>query len=78
MKAVTVHAAKTQLSRLLEEAHAGEEILILKGKKPMARLVPLASGSESRRVFGSMRGRSRVDDAFFDVLPPEELDAWEK
>ena len=63
MKTVTIQAAKAQPSRLLEEAHAGEEILILKGKKPMARLVPLAEGAENRRIFGAMRGRGPTHHA---------------
>ncbi len=42
----------------------------------MARLVPVA-GAGRRRVFGAMRGRARVDNAFFEPLPPDELAGWE-
>jgi prevent-host-death family protein len=68
MKAVNVHEAKTQLSRLLERAHAGEEIIIAKSGRPYARLVPLA-GRERRRKSGTLRGAVKVSAAFFEPLP---------
>jgi prevent-host-death family protein len=71
---VNVHEAKTQLSRLLEQAHAGQEIILAKAGKPYARLMPLAR-EPARRKPGRLAGR--VGDAFFEPLPPEELDAWE-
>lgn len=48
METVNVHEAKTQLSRLLERAHAGEEILIAKNGKPYARLLPLEAPKRPR------------------------------
>jgi len=72
---VNVHEAKTHLSRLLEQAHAGEEIIVAKAGKPYARLVPLAAPAASRRP-GRLRGLS-VPDSFFEPLPTEELDAWD-
>jgi prevent-host-death family protein len=77
MKQVTIHAAKTNLSKLIEEACAGEEVVIARGKKPVVRLVPVASAKKGRR-FGARRGRARVDDAFFEPLPEDELAAWER
>ncbi len=71
---VNVHEAKTHLSRLLEQAHAGQEIILAKAGKPYARLLPLAEPPAKRRP-GRLQGR--VDDAFFDPLPEEELKAWE-
>lgn len=71
---VNVHEAKTHFSRLLEQAHAGQEIILAKAGKPYARLVPLAPQSTGRRP-GRLAGR--VDAAFFEPLPAEELDAWE-
>ena len=68
---VNVHQAKTQLSRLLERVHAGEEIVLAKAGKPYARLVPL---EHKPRVFGIVEGK--VDDAFFEPLPEEELELW--
>ena len=73
MRTVNIHEAKTHLSRLLERAHAGEEVVIAKNGKPYARLCPL-SQPEPRRP-GLLSGT--VGDAFFEPLPPEELDAWE-
>lgn len=72
-----MHAAKTQLSRLVERAEAGEEIVIARGRTPVVRLVPVRAPRVERR-FGAMRGRARVTRAFFDALHPEELAAWEK
>lgn len=71
---VNVHEAKTHLSRLLEQAHAGQEIILAKGGKPYARLVPLAGTQPGRRP-GRLAGR--LSDAFFEPLPDSELDAWE-
>ena len=76
MLRVTIHAAKTQLSKLIRRAQAGEEIVIVRGSEPVARLVPVA-GTGRRRVFGAMRGRARVGDAFFEPLPADEFAGWE-
>ena len=73
---VSVHAAKTNLSRLIERALAGEEIVIARGKTPVARLVPIETPGIARK-FGAMRGRARVTKAFFEPLPEDELGAWE-
>lgn len=70
---VNVHEAKTQLSRLLERAHAGEEIIIAKNGKPYARLVPL--DEQRPREPGLLRGK--LEDSFFEPLPDDELAAWE-
>lgn len=70
---INVHEAKTHLSRLLDKAHAGEEIVIGKAGKPYARLVPLEA--PAKRRLGFMKGK--LDDSFFDPLPEEELAAWE-
>jgi prevent-host-death family protein len=77
MKIVTVHAAKTHLSRLLEEVAEGEEVVIARGKDPVARLVPIKPQKKGR-VFGAMRGRAKVGRRFFEPLPEEELEAWER
>jgi len=74
-KRITVHAAKTQLSRLIERACSGEEIVISRRDVPVVRLVPVRRQS-TRRKFGAMRGRAKVTDAFFEPLAPEELTAW--
>jgi prevent-host-death family protein len=71
----TIHAAKTQLSRLVERAEAGEDIIIARGSTPVARLTKLRPVPPARR-FGAMRGRAKVTKAFFDPLPPDELARW--
>ncbi len=75
MKTVTVHAAKTHLSRLIEKAEAGEEVVIARGKIPVVRLVPLRAGKPDRR-FGAYRGRARVTAAFFKPLTEADLKRW--
>ena len=71
---INVHDAKTHFSKLLEQAHAGQEIILAKAGKPYARMVPLAPAA-AKRQRGRMKGI--IDDAFFDALPAEELIAWE-
>jgi prevent-host-death family protein len=72
---VNVHDAKTNFSRLLEQAHAGQEIVLAKAGKPYARLMPLAHGSGGR-LPGRLAGR--VEAAFFEPLPDDELKGWEE
>lgn len=71
---INVHDAKTHFSRLLDDVHAGEEIILAKAGKPYARLVPLAPQPATRKP-GRLAGR--VNAAFFDPLPPDELARWE-
>lgn len=75
MPVVNVHEAKTNLSRLLVKVEAGEDIIIARSGTPVARLVRFQK--RGKRQFGSMKGRVRLDDSFFDPLPEEELAAWE-
>ena len=74
MEQVDVHQAKTHLSRLLDRAHAGEIVIIAKRGKPYARLCPL--DPPEPRCPGLLEGE--VGEAFFEPLPEEELEAWEK
>ena len=76
MGTVTLRAAKTSLSRLIERAEAGEEIIILRGKTPVARLTAFASKPVKRR-FGAYRGEFDVPASFFDPLLEQELEAFE-
>lgn len=69
MKKVNVHEAKTHLSRLLDRAHAGEEIVIAKGGEPYAKLVPFPD-RQPKREAGTLKGRVEIGDAFFEPLPP--------
>jgi len=77
MKIVTIHAAKTTLSRLLARVEAGEEIVLARGKEPVAKLVPFRPPASKRR-FGALRGTVSVGPEFFEPLPAHELDAWER
>jgi len=74
---VNVHEAKTHLSRLLERVRRGEEIVIGKGGRPVARLVPIEQ-APVRRSPGSARGRFRLARNFDAPLPKSLLDAFEK
>ncbi len=75
MPVVNVHQAKTQLSRLLAQVEAGEEVVIARRGEPVARLVRCKS--RGKRQFGAMRGQIVVDDSILDPLPEDELAAWE-
>jgi prevent-host-death family protein len=68
MKTVNVHAAKTHFSRLLDRAHAGEEIIIAKSGEPYARLVPLPE-RQPRRQPGTLEGQVALGEDFFEPLP---------
>ena len=70
---INIHDAKTRFSKLITRVEAGEEIIIAKSGKPVARLVPL-DFHEDRKP-GIAEGR--VTEAFFDPLPDDELDRWE-
>ena len=72
----SIHAAKTHLSRLVERAEAGEEVVIARGKTPVARLTSIKAQRPQRR-FGAMRGRAKVTASFFEPLPAGELNRWE-
>jgi prevent-host-death family protein len=76
MTVVTIHKAKTQLSKLLEQVERGEEVIIARGKTRVARLVPYAH-EQPKRGFGSMKGRATIGPEFWEPLPEEELKLWE-
>ena len=69
---VNVHEAKTHLSRLLERVERGEEVVIARAGKPVARLTPVAP---VERPLGFVDGQ--FDESFWDPLPEEELAGWE-
>lgn len=72
---VNVHEAKTQLSRLLERAHQGEEIIIAKNGRPYARLVAIEPTRP--RQLGFLRGSFVVGPEFFEPLSDEDLALWD-
>ena len=74
----TVHQAKTQLSKLIALAEAGEEVVIARKDKPVVKLeVVVAPEPLGPRVPGRLKGKLGWSDAFFDPLPEDELKAWE-
>ena len=78
---VTIHKAKTELSKLIKRVEAGEEIVIARGNKPVARIVGAASqlSTRKRRTPGGLEhllGKI-PDNAFFAPLPDDELKLWE-
>jgi prevent-host-death family protein len=73
---VSVHTAKTHLSKLLARVEAGEVITIARGKTPVAKLVPAVR--KGKREFGAMRGKFSIGPEFFEPLPDDELDLWER
>lgn len=78
MRTVNIHAAKTHLSRLLDAVAAGEEVLIARAGRPIARLVPLqAPGAPKRRQLGRLAGRLAVPADFDAPLPEDVLDDLE-
>lgn len=74
MPTVNVHEAKTQLSRLLEAAEAGEDIVIARAGRPVVRLVPVR---QARRKLGLMQGRFKVPEDFDAPLDERMLDLFE-
>ncbi len=69
-KTVNVHEAKTRLSRLFEEVRQGEEVVIAKAGKPVARLVAVTE-EPKRRQPGSVKGQIRIAEDFDAPLPED-------
>jgi len=74
---VNIHEAKTNLSKLLARVKAGEEIIIAKAGKPVARLVPAAERPR-KRIPGSAKGRVRISTDFDAPLPESFLKSFDK
>jgi prevent-host-death family protein len=71
MKTITIHKAKTQLSKLIEQVCKGEEVVIARGKKPVAKLV--AIGARKKRVPGKLAGQISSRPDAFEPLTVEEM-----
>jgi prevent-host-death family protein len=76
MTTVNVHEAKTHFSKILDRVSAGEEIIIAKAGKPVARLVPLEPKGKAR-IAGTYTGRIEIADDFDAPLPDDLLDGFE-
>ena len=74
MQTINIHEAKTHLSRLVEQAAAGEEIIIAKAGKPVARLMPLAVPATAPRTLGILAGKYEVPDDI-DSMFGNEIEA---
>ncbi len=78
MQTVNIHAAKTHLSRLVDEVARGHEIIIARAGKPVAKLVPLVVPQDApKRVLGILRGRLSVPHDFDAPLSEKTLDGFE-
>lgn len=77
MTVVTVHQAKTQLSRLIAAAEAGEDIVIARGDKPVVRLTLVQDAGKPSRKPGRLKGIIGFDESFFDPMSEEDLRLWE-
>jgi prevent-host-death family protein len=75
MTTVSVHEAKTHLSRLIERVLAGEEIVVARNKEPVIKLVP-AAPPKKKPLLGALKGQFEVDDGAFAPLTEEELADW--
>ena len=75
MVTVSVEQAQEDFVDLLARAEAGEEVVITREGRAVGKLV--AYRERGKRQFGSLKGRIKLDDSFFDPLPEEELKAWE-
>jgi prevent-host-death family protein len=75
--AYTVHQAKTNFSKLLKQAEAGEEVIVMRGKKPVAKITaveqPAGTPKPPFRYIGAFEGLVHADDSAFDPLTDEEL-----
>ncbi len=72
----TVHEAKTNLSKLIKEAESGKEVVITRGKQPVAKIIPIRSASAKKRIPGSLKGLMSWEPDAFDPLTDEELRDW--
>lgn len=77
MKPVNIHEAKTQLSKLVEAATEGEEVVLARAGKPVARIVPIRKGT-GRRTPGALKGKIRFGRGWNRPLTEQELASWEK
>jgi len=75
MATVTVHEAKTHLSRLIADALAGKEVIIARGKEPVVKIVPIEK--KFKRTPGTLKGKIDIGPEFFEPLSDEELALWE-
>ena len=71
--AYTVHQAKTNFSRILKEVEAGKEVIVMRGKKPVAKIVAIETPTSRKALAGAYAGRGKWTDGAFDPLTDREL-----
>ncbi len=76
MNPINIHEAKTQLSKLIEAVEAGEEVVIARAGKPVAKLVAFKPVKPVRKP-GLLKGKIRISDDFDDPLPEDLLEYFE-
>ena len=81
MTTVTIHEAKTHLSRLIKDVLAGKEVVVANRKEPLIRLVPVKPVKRAKRELGWLAhtlppGKDPLADGFWDPLPDDELALW--
>lgn len=76
MDKATVEAATADLAHLVDRVESGEEIILMRGARAVARLIPVRPVS-GKRQFGALKGKVDIGQEFFDPLPEDELRAWE-
>lgn len=81
MTTVSVHEAKTHLSRLINDVLAGKDVIISRGKEEVVRIVPLKPVATGKRQLGRLSylvpaGKDPLEDGFWDPLPDEDLALW--
>ncbi|MGL4487835.1 MAG: type II toxin-antitoxin system Phd/YefM family antitoxin [Rhizobiaceae bacterium] len=78
MASVTIHKAKTELSKLISRVEAGEEILIMRRDKPVARLTSAKAELLPKRVFGQHPEFAAIsDEVLFAATPDDEITLWD-
>jgi antitoxin (DNA-binding transcriptional repressor) of toxin-antitoxin stability system len=77
MKTVTIHEAKTHLSRLIAEVEAGEEIVLARGQTPVAKLIAIVREAPQKRILGQFAGAFVTDESFDALLPDDMIDRIE-
>ena len=75
MAIVSVHEAKTHLSRLIDKVLSGEEVVITRRNRVVARIVSPET-PKKKPLLGALKGRIELDESFFDPLPDDELALW--
>lgn len=76
MTIVSVHEAKTHLSRLIEKVLAGEKVVIARNREPVVQIIPARSAPAKTRRIGAWKGKVSLGKRFFEPLPDDELAAW--